>query len=292
MSEAAAAPAWLALVDVGVRVTDAAASLVPSARELPDFARALLARAGRAAEDEREHVLLDGVSLTIDGPGVVAVVGVEGSGKSSLVRVLARELAPTSGSVLLGGVDVFDAPRRARLDIRRALQVVLDDERGGLDDRMRVDRAFAGFQRALRLPREVPRDLLATVGLDAGVLSRTVASLPSGEAKRAALARALLADPRVIVVDEPTRGLDPFERATLIDAVYAVAATRAVLVATRDIAFARMTAQRVVVLDQGVVVESGAKRQVLTSPAHPRTLALLQAEPKPRTAARTTTPAG
>jgi ABC-type glutathione transport system ATPase component len=279
----------LELVDVAASESDtrsAAGFQVP--RDLPDLARFLITLGGGARGPEVP--LLDGIHLAIEQPSVVAIVGVAGSGKSSLVRVLARELVPVRGAVLLEGIDVFDVRGKQEREVQRKLQIVLDDELGGLDPRMTVADTFSRFARTLRITPDADAvaRALATLRLHTDVLARRVEQLTHGEAKRAAIARALTADPRVVVMDEPTRGLDPIDRGVLIDVVRAPGNARVWMCATRDIAFARATADHVVVLDQGAVVEQGPREQVLSHPTHPRTVALLAAEPRART--RSSTP--
>lgn len=258
-------------------------------RDLPDLARFLWSSVARGADDPTAALI--GIELRIDA-GCLAVIGEEGAGKSALVMLLARVLEPTTGEVRLRGTPVHGARnRRERLEVRRRLQVVLDDVTSGLDPRLTVAQSFSLFLRALRLPapdRDAMWEVLRRVDLGETVLAERAEALGRGEAKRAAIARALLASPAVLVLDEPTRGLDPIERMAVLSTIARLVSQCVVVVATRDIALARAVATRVAVLARGELVEVDEADRVFFAPGHEVTRGLVASAPSaPRPAAAT-----
>jgi peptide/nickel transport system ATP-binding protein len=248
-----------------------------AARDLPDLARYLWSSLSRGV-DERTHALID-LSLRAE-QGCLAVIGEEGSGKTALVLLLARVLCPSDGDVTLAGVRVHDT--RARREVRRKLQIVLDDVQGGLDPRLPLSRSFLLWARALGLPRPERAGLeaaLTRVGLNPRALDTQAAALSRGEVKRAAIARALLSDPTVLVLDEPTRGLDPVERNAVLTVLAREVARRALVVATRDVALARAIGTRVAVLSHGELIEHDEADRVFFAPGHELTKSLVNAAP-------------
>jgi energy-coupling factor transporter ATP-binding protein EcfA2 len=169
--------------------------------------------------------VLDGASLELRRGQVVALTGPNGSGKSTLAKLAAGLLEPQSGSVTLGGRATFllQDPGRYLVRERAVEEVALG----------------ADLQRARRA--------LANVGL-AGYEERHPRDLSSGERERLALATVLVTEPDLLVLDEPTRGIDPARKAELAELLRAQAHERATLVVTHDVAFARAVADREVSL--------------------------------------------
>ncbi|MEL6890559.1 MAG: ATP-binding cassette domain-containing protein [Actinomycetota bacterium] len=151
-----------------------------------------------------DHTVLDTVSMSVAPGDVVALVGGSGSGKSTLLRVVAGLLVPDAGRVRIGGEDVTERPTHLR-----GVGMVFQDNQlfPHLDtaDNVAFGLKMAGIGRAER--RERAAAALAGVGL-AGFERRRVTELSGGEAKRVALARTLIAAPRVVLLDEPLTGLD------------------------------------------------------------------------------------
>lgn len=230
--------------------------------------------------------VLRGVDLEVARGEVVAVAGPSGSGKSTLLRLLNGLEAPDAGHVEVLG---FEAPTAATPAPAR--------ERAWRPLRRRVGFVFQAFPlyphrtalgnltlgptTVLRLPEEEAAArglaLLDRVGLRdrADAWPR---ELSGGQRQRVAIARALAMDPEVLLCDEPTSALDPETigevLAVLKDLV--VERARTIVVVTHEMAFAKEAADRVVILDGGVVVEAGPAAEVLAAPRHPRTQAFLR----------------
>lgn len=190
------------------------------------------------------NVILDGVSLTIERGEVVALLGASGSGKSTILRVVAGLLAPDAGTVRIDGVDVTGVPTH-----RRGVGMVFQDNQLFPHRTVAENVAFglkmAGIGATQR--RELASDWLRRVGL-AGFGPRTTTELSGGEAKRVALARTLVVEPRVVLLDEPLTGLDRELRDDLLaDLSALLRATEATaLLVTHDVDEARACADRVV----------------------------------------------
>ena len=152
---------------------------------------------------------LNDVSLHINKGEFVFIVGDSGSGKSTLIKLLLRELLPTSGKIIVNGTDVVRLKRRAIPKFRRSLGVVFQDFRLLKDRNVYENVAFA--QRIIQMPgREIRKNvpsILSTVGL-AGKYKARPKQLSGGEQQRVALARALVNKPQILLADEPTGNLD------------------------------------------------------------------------------------
>jgi ATP-binding cassette subfamily B protein len=202
--------------------------------------------------------VLRGLDLRVDPGETVAVVGPSGSGKSTVVALLLRLLDPDSGTVRLDGVDV----RRTELaELRSQVALVQQDAvvfAGTVEENIRQGRPDAPadeVREAARLARvEQFTDALPD-GLRTLVAERG-ANLSGGQRQRISLARAFLRDAPVLVLDEPTTGLDPDNVALVTDAIVDLARGRTCLIVTHDPRTAR-TADRVVVVDGGRVTWDG-----------------------------------
>ncbi len=193
-----------------------------------------------------DRTVLDRVSLHVAGGEVVALLGPSGTGKTTLLRVIAGLLPADAGSVLVDGVDVTSTPAH-----RRGVGVVFQDEQlfPHLDVAGNVGFGLRMQRRSRAEIAQRVDELLDTVGL-AGFGDRRVTELSGGEAKRVALARALAPRPRVLLLDEPLTGLDTDLHERLVGEVRALLHTAEVtaLHVTHDRAEARAVADRVVEL--------------------------------------------
>jgi putative ABC transport system ATP-binding protein len=193
-----------------------------------------------------DSAVLRGVDLAVPGSGVTVVLGPSGSGKSTLTRLCNRLLDPSTGVVRLRGVDVR---RLDVLELRRAVGMVFQRPTM-FDGSVRDNFEVTGVDDA-----EMHRGVLDSVGLDAGFLGRTAATLSGGEAQRVCLARTLLMRPQVLVADEPTASLDEASAKSLEVLARNLADEGVpILWVTHDLAQVERIADQRVELDAGRVV--------------------------------------
>lgn len=238
------------------------------------------------------HALRD-VSFSVPRAGIVALVGESGSGKSTVARVVARLLRPTSGALLLDGVDVAAERRRhADLAYRKRVQMVFQDPFGSLNPVHRVEHHLArpllrhGLAKSPAELRERVDELLVSVGLNPAreAAAKRPHEMSGGQRQRVAIARALAVEPELILADEPTSMLDVSIRMGVLNLLQQLRAERGLsfLYITHDLASARYLADRTIVLYAGAIMEEGPSEEVMTHPAHPYTQLLLSAVPDPR----------
>lgn len=231
--------------------------------------------------------VVEGVSFRIEAGETLALVGESGSGKTTIARSILRLVEPESGSVRLRGEELLRlAPGELRRR-RRDLQMVFQDPWSSLNPRMRIADAIfepmriQGLAPAGDRDRQV-RDLLAEVGLPAEVGARYPHELSGGQRQRVGIARALSCRPSVLLADEPVSALDLSLRGQILNLLAERKAERGLglLLIAHDLALVAQIADRVAVLDAGRIVEEGAVWQVLRTPTHPRTRALIEAIPR------------
>ncbi|MCX5323175.1 amino acid ABC transporter ATP-binding protein [Streptomyces sp. NBC_00120] len=217
--------------------------------------------------------VLRGIDFTIDTGEVVCVIGPSGSGKSTLLRCTNLLEQPTQGQVLIAGTDITDPD--VDIDrLRRRIGMVFQQfnlfaHLSVLDNLTIAQRRVLGRDKAEAV--QVARQNLVRVGL-AEKEDSYPAQLSGGQQQRVAIARALSMGPELMLFDEPTSALDP----ELVGDVLAVMRGLAddgmtMMVVTHEMGFAREVADRVVFMDDGVIVEQGTPDEVLTNPRHPRT---------------------
>lgn len=208
----------------------------------------------------RERQVLKGVSLAMRGGEVLVLLGPNGAGKSTLIRVLSGRLAPDSGSVLIEGLSpAKDARARARIGIV--------PQRIALFDKLSAEENLVAFARLMGLGRrDVPAAVsavLARVGLADRARDR-VSALSGGMQRRVNIAAALLHQPHVLVLDEPTAGLDMASQASLVALLRELRDEGlSVLLTTHDMDEAEALADRVVVLLAGEIRAEGTPRELI-----------------------------
>ena len=204
---------------------------------------------------------LNGVSLTIKQGEFVFIVGDSGSGKSTLIKLLLRELLPTSGDLYVNGQSLMNLKRRNVPMYRRNLGVVFQDFRLLKDRNVYENVAFA--QRIIQVPtREIRKNvpsILSVVGL-AGKYKAKPRQLSGGEQQRVALARALINRPPILLCDEPTGNLDPknsWEIMKLLEQINKKGTT--VLVVTHNREIVNEMQKRVITMKKGIIVSDEEK---------------------------------
>jgi polar amino acid transport system ATP-binding protein len=220
-----------------------------------------------------DHEVLKGIDFKVDPGEVVCVIGPSGSGKSTLLRCVNRLEEPTSGTILVEGLDICDD--ETDLDRMRA-RIGMVFQSFNLFPHMSVLRNLTIAQeKVLRRSRaeaaEVARSMLAKVGLE-GRETAYPAQLSGGQQQRVAIARALCMDPDMMLFDEPTSALDPELVGDVLDVMRTLAREgMTMMVVTHEMGFAREVGDRLVFMDEGVIVEEGHPAEVLANPQHQRT---------------------
>ncbi|GIM89722.1 nickel ABC transporter ATP-binding protein NikE [Paractinoplanes toevensis] len=224
-----------------------------------------------------KHTVVADVDLTVGRGEIVGLVGESGSGKTTVAQLLFGLVAPTSGSVTFEGAAWTGVPERRRRALRRRMQFISQDPLSSFDPRWTVRRIVAEA-----LPRGAAVEpLLDRVGLGAGLLDRHPRQLSGGQRQRVAIARALAPRPSLIICDEPVSALDVSVQAQVLDLLADIRATdgTALLFISHDLGVVHHLADRVLVMHDGAVVESGPVDDVFRRPAHEYTRALLDAVP-------------
>jgi len=237
----------------------------------------------------RQVHAVDGVSFHIDKAETLALVGESGCGKSTVGRAILRLFDLTAGQVILDGQRIDDMSARALRPMRRRMQVVFQDPFASLNPRMHVRDILAEPIRNFRLvksDRELDlriNSLLEKVRLPRDAAQRWPHEFSGGQRQRIAIARALAADPDLIVCDEAVSALDVSVKAQIINLLgdlqreFGVA----LLFISHDLAIVEHMTHRVAVMYLGKFVETGSKKQIFAASKHPYTKALLSAVPVP-----------
>ena len=229
---------------------------------------------------------LDGVDLEVAAGQTVALVGESGSGKSTAALTLMGLHRPESGTIELAGRDVTHAGPAGLKQLRRRVQIVMQDPYGSLNPRWTVERIIAEPLAAHDIGNREERrarvcELIRQVGLPEDAASRLPTQLSGGQRQRVAIARALASSPSLVIADEPVSALDVSIQAQIINLLLDIqrATGVAFLVISHDIALVHQVANRVIVLYLGRVVEEGPADEVIVAPRHPYTAALVSAVP-------------
>ncbi|MBT9386576.1 ABC transporter ATP-binding protein [Pseudooceanicola sp. CBS1P-1] len=230
---------------------------------------------------------LDRVTLAIRPGETLGIVGESGSGKSTLARCIAGLRAPTGGSVRMEGQRLEPLAGQRSRDARKRVQIVFQNPDSALNPMRTVGEIVSrpiGLYGNASGPEVAKRtaELLEMVNLSERYLTRFPRELSGGEKQRVNIARALAADPDIIICDEPTSALDISVQAAVLNTLIDLRAKRGVayIFITHDLGVVRYIADRVAVMYSGSVLETGPVREVFANPGHAYTEMLLSAMPR------------
>ena len=236
---------------------------------------------------------VDGVSFTVEAGKTLALVGESGCGKSTVSRLVLRLIEPDAGSIRFDGRDLLALDANALRAFRRDAQIIFQDPYASLNPRMTVNQILAeplalhDLVPAARR-RERVEELLRLVGLEPRFARRYPHEFSGGQRQRIAIARALAVEPKLVICDEPVSALDVSIRSQILNLLRDLQDRLglAYIFVSHDLAVVKHIADRVAVMNLGVIVETADAQALFAGPRHPYSRALLSAIPVPKPRAK------
>lgn len=229
---------------------------------------------------------LDGATFTLKKGQTLAVVGESGCGKSTLARLVTMIEEPTSGELIIKGVDVCKATAEQKRELHQKVQIVFQDPYGSLNPRQKIGSALeepllvnTDLSKAEREAKA--REMIDLVGLRPEHYDRYPHMFSGGQRQRIAIARALMLDPQILVLDEPVSALDVSIQAQILNLLVELQERLdlAYLFISHDLSVVKYIAEEVMVMYLGVPIEKGSRDKIFENPRHPYTRVLLSATP-------------
>ena len=230
---------------------------------------------------------LDGVNLSLRTSQKLGIVGESGSGKSTLAKVILRLIEPTAGQISLLGQDITTLSQPKLKSIRENVQIIFQDPYSSLNPRMRIGQIIAEpLQIHTRKKSEQIRietiNMMASVGLTGDYFNRFPHQLSGGQRQRVGIARALILKPKIIVADEPVSALDVSVQAQLLNLLEDLHKeyNLTLVLISHDISVVQHLCDTIAVMYLGQIVEFGETDDLIQTPQHPYTEALISAVPR------------
>jgi oligopeptide/dipeptide ABC transporter ATP-binding protein len=233
------------------------------------------------------HKAVDDVTFALKEGETLAIVGESGSGKSTTARMVMHLLDADEGSVCLLGREITSAAGKELRMLRKDIQMVFQDPFASLNPRMKIVETVGEGLRVhhpemnRQQRREKVAETLALCGIGEEALDRYPHQFSGGQRQRVGIARALIVEPKVLVLDEPVSALDVSVQAQILNLLKKLQQERnlSYLFISHDLSVVRHVADRVAVMFAGSVVEQGSVEEVFEAPRHPYTRMLLAARP-------------
>ena len=229
---------------------------------------------------------LDGASFTLKKGRTLAIVGESGCGKSTMARLVTMIETPTAGRLTIGKDDVSNASSAKRSILHKKVQIVFQDPYGSLNPRQKIGHSLGepllvntSMSRSER--REAALKMISLVGLRPEHYDRYPHMFSGGQRQRIAVARALMLNPQIIVLDEPVSALDVSIQAQILNLIADLQQRfdLAYMFISHDLSVVKHIADEVMVMYLGKPVETGPRDEIFSTPRHPYTRALLSATP-------------
>ncbi len=231
---------------------------------------------------------VDGVSLEIKQGEILGLVGESGCGKSTLSRTIMQLIKTTEGSIILEGKNLTKQSTSETRSQRINFQMIFQDPHASLNPRLTV---FDALSEAIRTRHDVKEndlydrvaELMKTVGLSPRMMKKYPHEFSGGQRQRIAIARALAPEPKLIIADEPVSALDVSIQSQILNLISKLCRKMnlTMLFISHDLSVVKYIADRIAVMYLGKIVELGTAEDVMESPLHPYTKALVSAIPKP-----------
>ena len=236
----------------------------------------------------RQLRAVDGVSFKLARREVLGVVGESGCGKSTIGRMLVNLIEPTAGRVVFDGIDVTALDKAALRQLRRRMQFVFQDPYSSLNPRLTIERIVGEPLQIHHLCNaaevtERTAAMLRKVGLGSDHMQRYAHELSGGQRQRVGIARALISGPELVVADEPVSALDVSIQAQVLNLLAELRHEMqlSMIMISHNMAVIQHSCDRIAVMYLGQIVELGSADEVVMTPAHPYTDALVSAVPVP-----------
>ena len=226
---------------------------------------------------------LGDVSLTLEAGRSLGLVGESGSGKTTLLRLILGLERPAQGRIRFDGAVLETRNAAFMRGYRRNVQAVFQDPYSSLDPRQRVLRIVSEPLRALKIAGDhgaMVQAALTGTGLDPDILARYPHEFSGGQRQRIAIARAIVARPRLLLADEAVSALDLSTRIRIIELFRTLATQMTLVFVSHDLGAVAALCDELAILEQGRLVEAGATRDILRNPQHPYTRKLLGSVPR------------
>ena len=228
---------------------------------------------------------VDHVNFDLAKGQTMGIVGESGSGKSTFARVLSGLQIPTGGSVTYMGKPIQEGRHIYKGELRRDVQMVFQDPYGSLNPRMRIIQAISEAVRqhqnvSKKGAEEIARALLLRMGISEIDSNKYPSSLSGGQRQRASVARALSAQPKILIADEPTSAIDQSAQAQLLELFNElIGGGLSIVLVSHDLGVIRYLSDHVYVMKDGIFVESGGTEQIFIDPTQEYTRKLISSIP-------------
>ena len=225
---------------------------------------------------------LDHISFQLQPGEVLGIAGESGSGKSTAARVILGLTPPTEGSILLEGQEITALRGRPQREVYRSIQMVFQSPAGSFDPRRTLGFSIGESLRNAGMPKSDAKrrvnELLSQCGLTEDFAARYPHEVSGGQCQRAAVARALAAEPRILICDEATSALDVTIQKQIMDLLLALKAQHnlSILFISHNLALMQDFCDRILIMKNGRVVETGPTDQLLMNPKNAYTRFLIK----------------